>query len=958
MAEQGTDGRISMLNCVSIRAITALVVLAALALAVVSAVGPESATAKSTVYSFTSEPSTTRAGDHPDVVSEMVLGNRYNQGPMPVCACNDPREVVIHAPAGVIANPHVLSICTAAQAATFTCSANSQVGYTVIGLPLLGFYAVVPLYRTVPQANQAALFEFAPPVIGFANSQYISVNARTGSDYGIDFKVEGLEHLLPPEYLGQVFWGVPARASHNPLRFGPSEVEMWCNTNPIDELLEDVVPGQCQLISAAGGVTGLSETPKGPVAASLPQNPFTQNPTTCVGALESTIETIAYDNEADYAAAPWPATTSCDQLSFDPSLSANPTTSEADTAAGMDVKLNVPQYQSPDTPSPSEIRATAVTLPEGFSINPNAADGKTVCTDVEARFGTTEPAQCPEFSKVGTDVLESSALPGPISGAIYLGEPKPGDRYRIILTAGGFGTFVKLAGSAHLDPQTGQIVVSLDDLPQSPFQEFDLHFFGSERGLLATPTRCGTYPVHTTFTPWAAEISKQESTQFFVIDSGPGGGPCPSAPRLLQPGFEAGAADNTGGAHSEFGINVTRADGDQNLSGLNLVTPPGFSATLKGIPYCPQSTLEQIADATHTGTAELTSPLCPSASLIGAAVVSAGAGTRPLHVKGSVYLAGPYKGAPLSLVVVTPAVSGPYDLGNVVVRAALHVDPLTAQVLTVSDPVPQILDGIPLRLRSVRVALDRPGFALNPTNCDPFSVDASVLGSEGGISNLSAPFQGANCTELGFGPRFVMRLSGGVNRRGHPAIHTVLTAGTGEANIRRVSLSLPGTELLDNAHIGNVCTRVQFAADSCPPRSMLGTAEATTPLLDQPLRGGAYLRSSSHNLPDLVLDLKGQIDIELSGRIDTTKKGGLRTTFEAVPDAPVTRFVLDLAGGSKGLIQNSTSLCGRPKRAQLTMVGQNRTKLRRRVKLQARCRGKARPKRHRLSRVHTRKAVG
>ncbi len=283
---------------------------------------------------------------------------------------------------------------------------------------------------------------------------------------------------------------------------------------------------------------------------------------------------------------PWPATTGCDQLTFNPSLYAQPTTKQADSPSGLDVDLSVPQLVSPTAPAPSEIRALTVALPRGMSINPNAADGKTSCSDAQARFKTEEEAQCPEFSKVGTASLDSSALPAPIPGSIYIGEPEPGDRYRLFLTANGFGTHVKLAGSVKPESQTGQLLVSFQNLPQAPFSEFNLHFFGSERGLLATPTQCGTYPVQSTFTPWDAALPTQTSTQYFKIEEGPGGGPCPPSPRPFDPAFTAGVSESTAGAHTPFSLELTRNDGDQDLRALNVTTPPGFSATLKGIPYC------------------------------------------------------------------------------------------------------------------------------------------------------------------------------------------------------------------------------------------------------------------------------------------------------------------------------------------------------------------------------------
>jgi hypothetical protein len=330
-------------------------------------------------------------------------------------------------------------------------------------------------------------------------------------------------------------------------------------------------------------------------------------------------------------------------------------------------------------------------------------------------------------------------------------------------------------------------------------------------------------------------------------------------------------------------------------------------------------------------------------------MIGTGAGTHPLYTPGRVYLAGPYRGAPLSLATVVPAVSGPYDLGNVVVRAAVNVNPANAQITTATDQLPQILGGIPLRMRSIRIQLDRPGFALNPTNCEPLATVADVAGTEGAKATDSSHFQVGNCADLRFAPRLALRLTGGVKRRGHPAIHATVTARPGEANIKRVSTTLPRGEQLDNGHIGTPCTRVQFAARECPDSSLIGSAEAITPLLDQPLAGNVYLRTSPvHKLPDIVVDLRGQIDIELVGKVDTARGGSLRTTFEGVPDAPVTGFRLDLAGGAKGLLQNSTSLCaGRRKRARVRMTGQNGAVRRSNPKLKVRCGAKSsRHRRH------------
>jgi hypothetical protein len=404
-------------------------------------------------------------------------------------------------------------------------------------------------------------------------------------------------------------------------------------------------------------------------------------------------------------------------------------------------------------------------------------------------------------------------------------------------------------------------------------------------------------------------------------------------------------ADRGAGVHSPFTFDTTRPDGDQNTAGIDITAPPGFTATLKGVPYCPESTISQLERGAYSGISEQASPHCPQASQVGVVDAGAGAGTHQVYVKGRAFLAGPYKGAPLSIVTVIPAVSGPYDLGNIAVRTAVDVDEETAQVKATSDPLPQLVQGIPLRARHIRVSLDRQGFALNPTNCSPFAVDSVIFGDEGAAAHRSSVFQTANCRILKYAPAMALHLSGGLNRRGHPAIKAVLKTKPGEANSRRVSVTLPAGELLDNSHIDTVCTRVDFAADRCPAGSKIGSVTATTPLLDEPLSGGVYLRSSSDVLPNMVLDLRGQVHVVLVARIDTVKggaSGALRTTFHTLPDAPVSTVTLNLAGGKKGLLLNSESLCGRKKRARVAMAGQNGDAHVTRPKLEASC-GKRRP---------------
>ncbi len=866
------------------------------------------------IRSFQVEPSFTQAGGHPDLTISYAGESRGDPYIPDNCQCNELRDLDISLPAGFIGNPHAAPRCLAADFSRDVCPADSQVGTIGFSIELGGQSPLTfegePVYNSLPRPNQAGLLsvKLVGGLLGLP--LYNVLSARTGGDYGLNAETHGIQREFPLQQFSFRLWGVPADEVHRPERYYSIAAE------------------------------------KRGAPSSSPEIPFLQNPGVCEPGLTSTAAAVAYDNTTDTASWPWPESTGCDLLSFNPSLSGRPTTTEADSASGVDIDLTVPQLVSPVFPSPSEIRGAVVTLPPGFSINPNAADGKLSCSDQEASFGTEEAATCPEYAKIGTDTIDSSALPEPIPGGIYLGDPLPGNRYRLFLTADGYATHIKLAGTVQADPQTGQLITSFHDLPQSPLTEFNMHLFGAERGLLATPTQCGRYEVKSEFEPWDNELPSQSAVQFFDIDSGPSGSPCPQPVRGFQPGFTASSSGNTAGAHSPFTIQISRNDGDQTLSGVQIATPPGFSATLAGIPYCPEAAIAKAGAGGYSGVAELAEPSCPAASQVGTSVAGAGAGTRPVYLPGKVYLAGPYKGLPLSLVVVTPSVTGPYDLGNVVVRVGVAVDPTDAHVTAISDPLPQIFEGIPLRLRSVMVSLDRENFAINPTNCDPFNVEAVLTGDQGTLADRSAHYQVANCATLDFAPQLSMKLTGGLQRRGHPAIHAVLTAAPGEANIKRVQVKLPKGELLDNAHIGTACTKPQFDTNSCPPASKLGSATVTTPLLSNPLSGSIYLRASKvHQLPDLAVDLEGQIDFETAARIDSVG-GGLRATFETVPDVPVSAIKVDLVGGSKGLLQNSESLCGTSKSAKTRMVGQNGKSFNASTKLQVSCGSKKRAKRH------------
>jgi hypothetical protein len=543
-------------------------------------------------------------------------------------------------------------------------------------------------------------------------------------------------------------------------------------------------------------------------------------------------------------------------------------------------------------------------------------------------FDSAEAA-CPPASKLATVRIDTPAvLAHPLMGEVFLATPHQnpfGSLLAIYIVAEGSGVRIKLPGRIEADPQTGRLTATVSEAPQLPFEDLNLEFVKGAAAPLKTGIACGTSQVLTDMVPWSApQAATAHPGDSFTIAHGAGGGACvgSEAQAPNQPSFEAGTADPVAGSYSPFTLKLARADGTQQLTGIDTTLPMGLIAKLAGVPYCSDAALASAAG--KDGKAEQASPSCPAASKVGSVTVGAGAGPSPFYAGGSAYLAGPYKGAPLSLAVVTPAVAGPFDLGTVVVRNALFVDPETAVVHAVSDPFPTILQGIPLDLRSVVLNLDRAQFTKNPTSCSPLAITGAALALTGQSAALNQRFQVGDCAKLKFAPKLALNLDGATKRTGHPALKAVLTYPKGNyANIAAAQVTLPHSEFLDQSHIRTVCTRVQFAAKACPKASIYGHAKAITPLLDAPLSGPVYLRSSNHPLPDLVVDLNGQIEITLAGRIDTGKGGGIRNTFQLVPDAPVSKFTLNLQGGKKGLLVNSENICRKPQRADVELTAQN-----------------------------------
>jgi hypothetical protein len=654
----------------------------------------------------------------------------------------------------------------------------------------------------------------------------------------------------------------------------------------------------------------------------------------------------------------------CETIPFGPTIAAAPGTVETNSPAGVVVDLELPHIAGNDSKGgggkvgekqdSSPIRNATVTLPPGMGLNPSAANGLQTCSDAQFGKGTKAPVECPAASKVGIVAIETPALPPKsVKGDVFVGaqksrDPLSGEEYRIFVDAESprYGISARLIGNVKADPKTGRLTTTFANNPQVPVSSFRLDFDDGPRAVTSSPPICGPNATTSSIAPWSADAiapwagaASAAPTTAFALTSAPGGGPCAKtmATRPFAPSFAAKPASSKAGAFSPLTVSILRGDGQQELKGVDVTLPPGFTGKLKGIPYCAESALA--AAATKAGAEEAKSSSCPAAGLLGSATVLAGTGPSPFKISGKVFLSGPYHGAPLSLAVLTPATAGPFDLGTVVVRVALFVDPETAQIHAVSDPVPDVFGGAQLSVRSVDVKMGRPDFTLNPTSCGTLATTGNLLGGGADPTNpaafsslaVSSPFQPSECKKLGFKPKLVTKLLGGrkiVKRAQHPRFRAVLTARPGDANIGRAAVTLPHSLFLDQGHINTICTRVQLAARDCPAGAVYGRAKAETPLLDDPLEGPVYLVSSNNPLPDLLADLHGQVNVRLHGVISSMKTGRIKNVFYPVPDVPVSKFTLNMRGGKKGLLTNSRNLCAHPSFSYMNFKAQNGKKLR------------------------------
>ncbi len=800
------------------------------------------------------------------------------------------------------------------------CPTSAQVGVVTVYIKAPGGLVKIkaPVYNMVPSDGGTAELSF--PVLVAA--QPVIVKVRTDGDYGIVAQTRGISEFVSFQGLTMTLWGEPADPRHDAERYTPEN-----------------------------GSAGLFERPPGgphgePLPDSAPITFFLTNPTECSGPLDARITGDSWvtpgpfnldDGFPDLSGPNWvtestpmypDGVTGCSRMRFNPSLSVTPDTTEANSPSGYAIDLHVPQSISPNDLSTPALKTAVATLPQGLAISPGAADGLQACTDdpsqrpgsagneiglVSAEAGTfsnAEPA-CPAASQVGSVELTTPLLPEVLYGQVYLSADHSGNTYAVFVVIRGNGLLVKLKSTVVANPVTGQLTATFANNPELPFSDFKLHFYGGPRAVLVNPSNCGPATTTIDLTPWASGpggLGDQTPSSTFDVSFDGHGAPCPS-PQPFAPSFTAGTTSIQAGGFSPLTATFSRPDADQKVDHVQVTAPPGLLGTLSGVPLCPEP---QASEGT-----------CSAASQIGHVVVAVGSGAAPLYVpvagqpQAPVFITGPYRGAPFGLTFVVPAVAGPYNLGNVVVRAAITVDPKTAVLTVTSDPLPTILDGIPLQVKAVNVTIDRPNFVFNPTNCSPQSLSGTVTSLQGATATLSSQFQVTGCGDLGFKPEFSVSTSGRTSRAAGASIDARLSFAKGalgtQANIAQVKVELPKRLPSRLLTLQKACPAATFNADpaKCSAASVIGVVKAITPALPVTLTGPVYFVSNGGEaFPNLIIVLQGDgVRVDLTGSTFISTSGVTSTTFKTVPDVPVSSFELYLPEGPNSALAANGNLC-------------------------------------------------
>jgi hypothetical protein len=876
----------------------------------------------------------THAGSHPYQLTNTLSFNRDSTETLKPPAL--PRNLDFKLPPGQVGNATALAQCSDQNFAhvkeggrTNSCEGNTAIGVAVVTastFPGQEEVFTVPLFNLVPATGEPARFGFEVlrnPVI-----LDTSVRSGPGEDYGVTVSVKNTTQLVNFISATTVFWGAPAAISHN-------ESRGW----------------GCLL----GGAYRADSGQECELSRDAHPAAFLTLPTNCTAPFNPTIEGLSWPTGAAKGGLAFPpleyklkdnagdplALTGCNQLTFGPTVSVKPTAESASSPTGLGVELGFDDegLTNGSGVAQSQLKDTSVTLPEGLTINPSAGVGLAGCTQADLDRETVESlpgSGCPNSSQLGTVEITTPLLSSAIHGLVYIAQPyenpfsEPGHpngslvALYIVAKNPENGILIRLAGKVDRNEATGQLTTTFQDNPQLPFDHFRFHFREGQQAPLITPSTCGSYTTQVQLTPWSEPLTALTATDSFAIDKGFDGGGCPAggAPPF-SPRIESGTVNNVAGAFSPFYLHLSRTDGESEITSFSTDLPPGLTGILTGIPFCPEADIALAR--VKSGAQEEAEPSCPAASLLGHSQVGTGVGTVLAYTPGKVYLGGPYNGDPFSLVSVTSAVVGPFDLGTVVVRFGLRLDPHTAQVRvdpTASEPIPRIIKGIVTHVRDIRVTIDRPGFTLNPTSCAPMSISSTLGSSFGQSSTASSPFQAASCASLKFAPEFSASTAGKTSKARGASLSVKLAYPSGPlgtyANIAKVKVSLPRQLPSRLTTLQKACLAEVFNAnpDNCPAGSRVGHAKVLTPALPVPLEGPAYFVShGGEAFPDLTIVLKGYgVTIDLVG--STQIKNGITTsTFKATPDVPFNTFELHLPQGSNSALATVSNLCA----SKLTM---------------------------------------
>jgi hypothetical protein len=842
----------------------------------------------------------THAGSHPFQLTTTLSFNKRMEAGLPQPAVQS-KDVHLNLPAGLVGNPTPFPQCTSVeftQGANFVnrCPTDTAMGVVAatINLNLGGHQlvtAMVPVFNLTPRVGEPARFGFV--VFGFP--VVLDTSVRTGGDYGITVSASNITQTAGLLSSRVTIWGVPGDPRHNSSRGWPC--------------------------SDLGFLTGEA---CGGAAAKHPP-PFLTLPTSCMGMLRAPVTSDSWTQPGNFlgsleSSLPV-AMSGCDRLPFTPAIDTILDSSAGSTPTGMTVDLRLPQESTLATDGLAEahVKDTTVTLPEGLQLSPSSANGLEACSEAEVGFSGTDADGtnlfsphlpqpfCPDAAKVGAVHIRTPLLDHELTGGVYLATQNVnpfGSLIALYIVAQdpASGVLVKLAGEVHLDEHSGRVVSTFRNTPQLPFEALKLEFFGGTRAPLSSPPLCGHYETKASVTPWSGNLPANPPSTF-SITSGPNGSPC-ADPLPFAPSLTAGSTNLQGGAFTPFALTMSRDDGDQNLAGITMHMPQGLLGKLASVTPCHEPQASEGA--------------CGPESLIGHTVVTVGLGPDPYTISGGkVFITGPYKGAPYGLSVAEPAKAGPFDLGRgacdcIVVRTKIEIDPHTSALTIVSDPLPTILQGIPLQIKHANVTVDRPGFTFNPTNCSQLAISATIASEQGATAPVVVPFEVANCATLPFKPKFTALTQGKTSKANGASLHVKVTSGRGQANIGKVNVDLPKQLPSRLTTLQKACPDATFNANpaSCPSGSVVGSATAVTPILKSPLTGPAYLVShAARAFPDLVIVLQGEgIVLDLVGNTDI-KKGVTISSFNSVPDAPVTSFDLVLPQGPHSALAAHGNLC-------------------------------------------------